>query len=778
MAISSVRRILISALGSASLIGIATPAQSEAAEAAAAAPETAAAATVGEGEIIVSARRRNESLQDTPIAITAITTSQLENKATANIGDLQGAAPNLLITQQNSGGAAANLAIRGLTYADIEKSQEPTVGVVVDGVFIGTSTGQYLDFFDIEQIEVLRGPQGTLFGRNTIGGVINIRRTRPTGQFGVKAEVSYGSFNTFQGRAVVNAPLGETLALKGFYFHNESDGFYHDDATGQRRGGNKNDNFGVSLLFTPSTDFNALLTVEKQVQSFDVVNSNLVNSTELFCSFEPANQCNRNNTTDLYTVFGSPAESHYSAPAATLEMNANLGSIKLTSVTGYRESKEDQTQDFDSSSTDLYYTHRKQNYYQFSQELRASGKFSDTFDYVVGGYYFKSKYNLFQSTRLFAFNTAISPDAFDANPQSVTGKTESVAFFGDFDWNFADKFRLSFGGRWTQDKKELTNSFATSGLVGSGNAKFSKFTPKVGIDYRPDSDTMFYASWSRGYRSGGFSARAATAATASTPFKPETVDSYEVGTKLELLDRKLTFNVAGFIAKYKGLQQNTTIPGGPTGNQTITGNVGSANIKGIEADFTARPVEGLILRASVGILDSKFKNFISGNVLTFPAITDGEGTVISPGFTAIRNFDYSANDPIYSPKATLSGSIDYSLPVDFAKITVNVGIRHISPYDQQISLGPLTGNINRVDNGGNVIVNGNDPRVRTRAQNLLDASLTTVLDLDGKKVKLTVYGRNLTDDRGTSAAFTVAGLWSFASAREPRAFGVAAGFEF
>jgi len=748
------KRILTATLATSSLSALTAPVFAQAA------PETAAA-TADENaapEIIVTARRRSESLQNTPIAITAITTSQLENKATPNIGDLQGAAPNLLITQQNAGGASANLAIRGLTYADVEKSQEPTVGVVVDGVFIGTSTGQYLDFFDIAQIEVLRGPQGTLFGRNTIGGVINIQRTRPTGEFGVKAELSYGSFNTFQARAVVNAPLGDKLAVKGFYFHNQSDGYYRDAVTRKRRGGVNNDNFGGSLLFTPSSDFNALLTVEKQVQHFDVVNSNIVNSSELFCSFEPANECNRNTTTDLYTVFNSPASSKYSAPAATLEMNATLGAIKVTSITGYRKSNEDQTQDFDASSIDLYYVHRVQDYYQFSQELRAAGKFSDRFDYVVGAYYFKSKYDLTQATRLFAFNPSISPDVADKNPQSVTGRTESVAFFGDFNWEFIDRFRLSFGGRWTEDKKQLANSFAQGGLIGSGNAKFNKFTPKVGIDFRPNADTMLYASWSRGYRSGGFSPRAATATTASTAFQPETVDSYEVGTKLDLFDRKVQFNVAGFFAKYKSLQQNTTIPGGPTGNQTITGNVGSADIKGVEVDLTARPADGLILRASAGFLDSKFKNFVAGNVL---------GTSILP-------FDYSANNPIYSPKLTLSGSIDYVLPVQFSKITASVGIRHISPYDQQISLGRLSGNLVT----GPVIVNGNDPRVRTKAQDLIDASLTTVVDLDGKKVKLTVYGRNLTDDRGTSAAFTVAGLWSFASAREPRAFGVAAGFEF
>ena len=713
-------------------------------------------------EIIVSARRRNETLQTTPISITAITTAQLENKASVNIGDLQGAAPNLLITQQTAGGAAANLSIRGLAFADIEKSRDPTVGVMVDGVFIGTNTGQYLDFFDIEQIEVLRGPQGTLFGRNTVGGVINIRRTRPTGVFGIKNEESFGSFNTFGTRTVVNAPLGDKLAVKMFYFHTNTDGYYRDGVTGKARGGGNNANFGGSLLFTPSTDFNALLTLEKQVVNFNPVNSNISRTGELFCNplsglpFYPVNECNRNTTTDLYTVGGSPAHANYSAPAATLEMNGNLGSVKLTSITGYRESKEDQTNDFDGSDVKLFYVHRIQNYYQISQEIRAAGKFSDKFDYVVGGYYFDSKYNLRQNTS-FANN----PPNVDNDPDAhfVTGKTRSLAVFGDFNWQFIDRVRLSFGGRFTKDKKSLFNAFATSGVVGSGQATFTKFTPKIGLDYRPNDNMMFYASWSRGYRSGGFSSRAATAATAGTPFQPETVDSYEIGTKLSMLDRKLVVNLAGFYAKYKNLQQDTTIPGGPTGEQNKTINVGSANIKGIEFDVTARPAKGLTLRAAAGILDSKVKNFVAGNVL---------GGKILP-------FDYSANNLIYSPKATLSASAEYTVPVtDQVRLTAIAGIRHISPYDQQISLGPLTGNLVT----GPVIVNGNDPRVRTNTQNLVDASLTANFNLNGKKFKVSVYGRNLTDDRGTSAAFTVAGLWSFAAAREPRAFGASVGFQF
>ena len=752
------RRLLNHALGTVALAALATPAM---AQQPAPGSDAAAEENTDPNIIIVEARRRNESLQDTPVAITAINAAMLENKASLNIGDLQGAAPNLLITQQNSGAQAANLSIRGLTYADVEKSQEPTVGVVIDGVFVGTNTGQLLDTFDIEQIEVLRGPQGTLFGRNTIGGVINIRRTRPTMETGGKVEASYSKFNSWQARGVFNFGDGETYGVKGWYFHNQSDGFYRNAISGQRAGGSNNENFGLSVLLKPKdSDFDALLTVEKLQQVFDVTNSNITRTGELFCGLIPANQCNRNQTSDLYTVFTSPATSRYSAPSVSLEMNNDFGDVRLTSISGYRSSREFQTQDFDASSADIYYTLRRQNYRQWSQELRLAGDFGDNFDYVVGGYYFNSSYQLQQFTRLFAFNTALDPTVADRNPQTVNGRTESYALFGDFNWSFAQNLRLSFGGRYTHDSKKLRNFFAQGGLIGQGDDTFQKFTPKVGIDWRPNSNTMLYASWSRGYRSGGFSPRAATAITAGTPFGPETVDSYEVGTKLDLFDRILQINLAAFVSKYKDLQQNTTIPGGPTGNQTITSNVGSATIKGIEADMTLRPTDGLRLTATAGFLDSNFNGFIVGN--------------LSPTTGLVVPFDYSNNNLIYSPKFSGSLGAEYTADTGFGSIVFNTGLRHISPYDQQISLGPLTGNLGT----GPITVNGNDARVRTKTQDLLDASLTANFTLGGANAYLTVFGRNILDQRRTSAAFTVAGLWSFASAIEPANYGVTLGVRF
>lgn len=725
-------------------------------------------------EIIVSARRRSETLQETPIAITAVSAAMLENKASANIGDLQGAAPGLLITQQNSGAQAANISIRGLTYADIEKSQTPTVGVVVDGVTIGTNTGQLQDAFDIAQIEVLRGPQGTLFGANTIGGVINITRTKPTMEPGGKAEFTYGRWNTWAGKAIVNYGNGESWGIKAWYFHNESDGFYRNAIRDTRAGGSKADAYGAALLFEPTgSGFDAQLSVENVVQSFEPVVSNLTNSTELFCGLIPANECNRNNTTDLYTVFTLPAKSKYRAPNATLQMNYDLGGVTLSSITGWRHSKEAQTQDFDGSSSDLYYVDRRQRYTQWSQELRAAGNLFTGFDYVIGGFFFHSRYRLTQWTRFFGFNPAIPPMQFDNNAQTNVGETTSYAFFGDFNWAFADKWRLSFGGRWSHDNKKLTNSFATTGLIGTGDANFTKFTPKIGIDFRPNSDTMLYASWSRGYRSGGFSPRAATAATASTPFQPETVDAYEVGAKLSLFDRMLDLNIAGYVSDYKDMQQNLTVPGGPLGNQTITGNVpGGAIIKGIEADATLRITSQLRVTASTAYMKSKFRDFVTcGAYAAGPVSPNNCGAGLVP-------FNYSANRLIYAPKFTAAINADYEVPTTFGSVVATAGWRHITPYDQQISQGSLTPTLNAAGQGTDVTVNGNDPRVRTTTQDLVDASLTVNFNVADTEAYFRVFGRNLLNEKTTTHAFTVAGLFSFGMALEPRTYGATVGVKF
>ena len=726
----------------------------------------AAAEAPAPGDIIVTARRRNENIQTTPIAVTAIAPSQLEAAAAVTIGDLQGAAPNVLITTQATGAATANISIRGIAFADVEKSFDPAVGVNVDGVYIGTSTGQMLDFFDIASIEILRGPQGTLFGRNTIAGVINVRRTRPTGEWGGKFEASLGTYGEIGAKGVLNVPVVPgVLAAKLFAFHTDGDGYYTDITTGQHRGGSKNDNFGASFLLTPSSHFDALLTLEKQVQHFDPVIGSLTQTGDAFCAFLPI--CGGNNTTDIYKVFPAPGQfGRYSSPAATLEMNLDTGPVKFTSVSSYRKSTEDQVQDF--ATAGLYVAHRQQNYWQFSQELRAAGKVTDGLDYVAGVYYFKSKYDLTQNTLVFG----------GAAPTQVTkGTPESYAGFIDFDWKIFDRVRISGGGRYTHDEKSLQTSVGATAFP-LASKSWNKFTPKLGIDYRPTDTLMLYGSWSRGYRSGGFNGRGLTLYSATTPYNPETVDAFEAGFKSEFWNRRITFNVAGFYTKYKDIQESTTVStAGGTGNETIVANAAAAKIKGIEADLTLRPVDNFTIRSSFGYTDAKFNGFIVNQPVTVSAVS-----------TIDRTFDFSNVNLIYAPKVTWSVNAEYSVPFDTGgfsgKVKLNAGYRYLSRYDQQIAADPaIYATAITAPAGTTIVVPRNDPRLRSDAQNLVDASISFIFDMNkkGATARLTFYARNLLDDRGTNTAFDVAAfpvLWGFAAAREPRTYGVQLGFEF
>ena len=716
--------------------------------------------TESENVIIVTGRLRgDESVQDVPLAVTVIQPEQLGNQGALTIEDVETLAPNVVIDPVGAGPGGGAIAIRGVSFEDIEKSFEPTVGVVIDGVFLGTNTGQLTNAFDFEQVEVLRGPQGTLFGRNTIGGVINIRRSRPTKEMGIKAEATFGNYGREEYNAVLNLGDGDVFGLKLWGYDRTFDGYYDNVTLGVDAGSGTNTNFGGTLLIEPNSDLEILLTAEHTKLGGDPPVSSVSQGTDLICvlfanpnPMPPATfnlipeQCNRDLEDDLYTVFGNfLGDIDYSEDSFSAEVNYSFGDLTLTSITALKDSNERQTQDFDATSIPFFQTDRTQDYKQFSQELRLAGEFTDGISGVLGFFYFDNEYQL--------DSTTILPGGASSS-NGTDHQTESYAFFADFDIDLTDKLRLSVGGRYSFDEKQYRR-FVLNGIDLSNEDSWKEFTPRVSLDYDVSDDLLVYASYARGYRSGGFNGRGISATSVQTSFEPETVDSYEVGAKTTFLGGAGIFNVAAFYASYDDKQEEVvqaTPPGSPNPQETVTRNAASATIKGLEADLRVEIADGFTITSSLGLLDADYDNFFID---------------LNLNGTQDAGEDASTREMRRTPDLTFSIAADYKIPVSSSsELALNARLANTSSYQTTIVAAPG-------DFGTN------DPRGLHPSTTDVSAAATLRFDIgNSSSAYVRVFGRNLLDERGISSTLPVAGLFTFAGAIAPRQYGVSLGFEF
>ncbi len=756
-------------------------------------PALAADDTAGKlTDIIVTARKREESIQTVPVAVSAISPQELEQGFTPDLRDIVGRVPSLVVDTVTAGPSAAAISIRGISFEDIEKSFDPAVGVVVDGVFIGTNTGQLLDAFDLERLEVLRGPQGTLFGRNTIGGVINVKRTRPTGELGLKASIGFSKFDTVQGRLVANLPkVGEILALKGFFYYDKTAGFYNNVTKGGSDGKYRTWTGGATALITPAETIEATITYEHMNERGETVATAFSETgRDVIClalpigpggsivrPFAPASNCDRTRLPFRggYTTFTNiDAPVRNNTDSVTAEIKVDLGNANLTSVTGYRRNKEDVTQDFDGTQIDFFATNRKQTYRQFSQEVRLDGNIGDTISGVIGAYYFDSNYKLLQNTTFGAGLLAPTPVLLT---QNVDHNARSYAGFGDVDFKLSDHFSLNAGARYTKDKKDLFNNYGQVGALvrltvpnwngecvivtgllapgvpryGAGNncngkQDFGKFTFRAGANYKTDSGQLLYASFSRGFRSGGFNGRAASP-TSLGPYDPETVDSFEVGLKADWLDRRLRTNFAIYHTNYKNAQEEVvqpTPPGSANPQETVVRNASKKRITGFEAELTARPVEELTVNASFAYTNARYASF--RNDINGDNIPDDISTLV----------------PRRAPKYTFSFGGNYEKEIGDGKIDVNAVFRFVDKYYTSIVRDSIAG-------ARGIIIN--DSRSLAESREILDAAVSYTLNFGVAETRFTVFGRNLLNDRGLSSTLPVAGLFTFGGSRPPRTFG-------
>jgi iron complex outermembrane recepter protein len=605
-------------------------------------------------EITVTARKRVEDVQDVPLAVTGLSGDALENRYVADVRAIAKYMPNVQLGQVQFSGATLSASIRGLTFADIERSFEPAVATAIDGVFLASNTGALIDMFDVESIEVLRGPQGTLFGRNTIGGIINVRRSRPTGELGAKLSATVGSYGRHDFKGVFNAPIiKDVLALKVGVFSVNSDSFTYNYTSGKSDPGLKRLGVTGTLLFTPTDNFEALFTYEhlKDRSNYpQLVNQSLPGSLACdgglgaaycFNGPVPGSPVGSPTVEQIYQASGyraSLTDVPFSAPLTannlTLNMKYSGENFDIVSVTGLW--KNNDALDIDNigqaagPDTAIFHPVRALHGKQFSQELRVDTNFDGLFNVVAGVYYFHSTYEL-DIQNVFLFGGVQSPgvlvDTFSAG-QKVT----SYAAFAETYWQLTDSTRVTIGGRYTKEKKKFhvvkpsvpaneggpyqcPDPTSTYAPCRTGELTFSKFTPRISIDQKFGEDTMVYISWSRGFRSGGWNGRPGSTPDTIGPYQPESVDSYELGLRSKFADNRALFNMTVFQTNYNNKQEDqiTANPLNPATTVTFVNNAGKARFRGVEVEAQYKPTDNLHFFASGGYLEGKYLSFLDAN---------------------------------------------------------------------------------------------------------------------------------------------------------------------
>lgn len=651
--------------------------------------------------IIVTARKREESLQDVPLAVTAIDANAISKSFAQTIADLERFAPNVDLADNPFGGKQLNATIRGIGFADVEKSFEPAIGFSIDGVFLGTSGGAAVDVFDLESVEILRGPQGTLYGRNTVGGVINLHRTKPTEDPGARAKVRIGNNGREEYLAVANTGRIGAFALKGYFFKTLSDTFSTNLVTGKKDSLKDNISYGGALSFEPSEDFSALISVDVfDDNSGQNPNYNLSLPGALFCDltlipapFGPvaANSAGAGcidqsfaiaEASDFKThIQAIPVVSKTDGWSLTGSFDWNLNEeLTLTSISGFRKSDELlRTDNFGSPlvtlaaapvDVPLYFATRNVDQEQFSQELRLGGTVGSKLDFVTGLYYMGNEYNLTGAPGPFGqqFGSVFVFGGL-ATDFTASQNTKAYAAFADGSYRLTDELTISAGVRYSYEKKDFDINFITGAAAGqtaSPSADFDAITGRVILQYQFTDDIMGFSGWSRGFRSGGFNGRAASAALLG-PYQPETVDNFEGGLRMELFDRRLRFNPTIFYSKYKDKQEEVSRASAGGIPETIVQNAASANIWGVELESQAVVTDEFSLRGSLGYLNAKYGKFL------IPDLANPNGPLIdvsatrqlrrAPDWTLAIGATYDR--PIFD-NVNLIATVDYSFMDDSA----------------------------------------------------------------------------------------------------------------
>lgn len=618
-----------------------------------AAPQQAQSGFTDE-QIIVTARRREERLQDVPLSVAAVSSAALQRANITNVSQLSRVVPSLTsVPGQGGSRSLPNFSIRGLSQQELTILADQSVSTYMGDIVLARTQGVNGALFDIGSVEVLRGPQGTLFGRNTTGGAIVIRPNRPTDSFEGRVGVTVGNLDTFIVEGMLNVPLSSNISVRVAGQRQRDDGFVYDEILGRNINDTAQEGARASVLMHNDDGVESLTVYNyfheddggtasfiARVRPNGSLNGAAVRAARGYRPLETllAEQQARG----IYrTATGSPVftkvETHDIANTTTIPVNDE---ISVKNIAGYRHVKDNMFDDMDGTSNALHPQQRIDRTSQFSEEFQILGDMTN-FNWIAGLYYFWEKGRNQGLSAVGGVDPGlIEPAGLAGYPTGafsntdVAGRNISYAGFAQGSYRFTDRFSLTAGIRYNHDKRQATirnrtatacrftrdldNNPATpetavplSQCELTVKDSFSEVTYNISLEYKLDPDKLIYLAHRHGYRTGGFGARASTEAGLRRTFSPETVDDVELGVKADwrLGDMFLRTNFAGYYAKYNDIQRLLTDPAAvpPT---TVTTNAGKARIWGIEADILFRPVSMLELSANYAYTNAKFTSFI------------------------------------------------------------------------------------------------------------------------------------------------------------------------
>jgi iron complex outermembrane receptor protein len=684
-------------------------------------------------EIIVTATKRGDVLaQDVPGAITAFGSEQLE---ALNFDDLQSLTytmPNVQLEDIGTAPGVANFGIRGLGINSSIPSVDPTVGVFVDGMYYGINAGIVVDNFDLEAIEVLRGPQGTLYGRNVTGGAVLIRTSLPSDEFRLNGRVGVETGLEYTGDVSISGPLvpGGALSAKLAIYHNEDDGWFENDFDGSQFGASEMNIYRLALRGQIGNSTELILRLEQGFSDSD----------------GPAAQnhgAGQDERGSFDFAINNPGYASGDWEQAILEANIDVpfGDGTITNIVGWRGYQGYSGSDIDATPFTGFHARAVNLQDQWSEELRYAGTFGPV-DVTTGLYWFEQNL-LYIEERLLVGAPAVRVGGGD-------GEFSTFGAFAALDWHFTDELTLSLGVRYTEEEKQarvsrvrgffdnldganvVPGEFVVGGSIDGEFLNFSDSpldlswndtSPRVGLQWEPNPDTNIYAFWAQGFRSGGVNFRVTTFGSTAFPQPPTAFDaeeqsSFEIGWKQDFAEGRHRLNVAVFHNEIDGMQRETNIPG-VSGVQQVIVNAGVAIIRGAELEARFGVTDNFLITAQVGYTDGEYDEVTADlDALRIDCVTP---SVLgdTPAMT-VGACDLALEIPRLAPW-TYGVNLIYDLPIMGGVLSSRVGYNH---RDEAFYTDNNRGVLAEVD--------------------FVDANFTYTPD--GGHWSLAVYGDNLTDE--------------------------------